>query len=158
MRPDQHHHPGQRGPAGSRSGAGDTAGALGYPGVPAAVPNCQGASLLQQNVSTPTVITFAQAGRLWFFDLSYTITSNNSFAISTVRTVATLSLSPSGLILATVQLGVADPNQADSGGKASVLPGLPLVGGESVILSVNGGNVITNLDQQASCSVLYSYP
>jgi hypothetical protein len=126
--------------------------------MPAAVPNCQGAFLLQQGVSTPTVITFTQPGRLWFFDLSFVITSNNSYAFATSRTVATLSLSPSGLVLATVQLGVANPDQADSGGKASVLPGLPLVGGESVLLSVNNGNVIANLDQTASCSVLYSYP
>jgi len=158
MRPDQRHPRSQPGLAGSRSGAGDTATALGYPGVPSAVPNCQGADLLDQPPSTPTLITFNAAGRLWFFDLTFDIQANSLYTSANSHVFARLILSPSGLVLATVGLGVSGPLQHDSGGKASVMPGLPFTNGESIILSVNSGAVIAQLGQHASCSVLYSYP
>jgi hypothetical protein len=157
-RPDQRHTPGRGGTGGSRSGAGDTAGALGYPGISAAVPNLLGASLFQQNVSQPTIVTLPGAGRVWEVILSYAITSNASYAASTSRTVAAVSTGTAGLVLATIQLAVANPNQHDSASLAVAYPGLPLTGGDSLHLNVNNGTVITNLDQQASVSVLYSVP
>ena len=158
MRPDQRHPRGQPGQSGSRSGAGETATALGYPGVPAAVPNCQGANLLNQPPSTPTLITFTAAGRLWFFDLAFDVQSNTSYGTTTSHLFAQLILSPTNVVIATVGLGVSGNQQLDSGGKASVMPGLPFTLGESVILSVNGGATVPNVAQHASCSVLYSYP
>jgi hypothetical protein len=158
-RPDQRVPAGAGVVPGSRSGSGELAGALGYPGVPSAVPNCLGAALFQQTAaSTPTIVTLPESGRIWLVDLSYVITSNNSFSLATSRTVCAVQAAVSGLTLATIQLGVSGPNQHDSGQKATGFPGLPLVKGESLILNVNNGNVVTDLDQQASVSVLYSIP
>lgn len=158
-RPDQRALTAPHGGAGSLSGAGDLAGALGYPGVPAAVPNCKGASLFQRNVGTWTIFTFPAAGRIWLVDMSYVITSNASFSQPTARTVAVVNFTVNAsLSLAPIQLGIAGPGQHDSGQKAIPLPGLPVVQGESLILVLNGGNPVTNLDQQASVSVLYSLP
>ena len=159
-RPDQrpiHSAPGQ---SGSMSGGAELGTVLAYPGVPGAVPNLTGASLFQQNVSQPTVVTLPAAGRIWAVVLAYVITSNATFALSTIRTVASVQLAVPGpnLVLAVVQLGVANPNQHDSGTDRASFPGLPVQAGVSVQLNVNNGNVVANLDQQASVSVLYSTP
>ncbi len=142
QRPDQRAIAGGGGVSGSRSGAGDLAGALGYPGVPGAVPNLQGASLFQQNVSRPTLYTFTGAGRIWLVILTYTITSNNGFPVAgqqpTVRTVAALQATLNPLTLAAV--------------------GLPVVSGESLVLSVGNVGVVPAVDQQATVSMLYSIP
>jgi hypothetical protein len=159
-RPDQQHLHGLLSSPGSRSGAGETAGALGYPGVPPAVPNLLGATLFQQPVSTPTIVSVAGPGRIWAVLLSYAITSNASFALSTVRTVASVQMmsGPLNLTLAVVQLGVANPNQHAEGSMSVAYNGVPAITGTTLQLNVNNGAVITNLDQQASVSVLYSIP
>lgn len=142
----------------SRSGSGELAGALGYPGVPPAVPNLLGATKLQQPVSVTALFTFPQPGRIWQVVLSYAITSNNSFGLATVRTVATVQTVTSGLTLAVVQLGVAGADQSAWGTCPVAFGGLPAVAGETVRLNVNNGLVIPQCDQQASASLLYSIP
>ena len=162
QRPDQRAIAGGGGVSGSRSGAGELAGALGYPGVPSAVPNCQGVSLFQQNVSRPTLYTFTGAGRIWLVILTYTITSNNGFPVAgqqpTVRTVAALQATLNPLTLAAVQLGIAGPSQHAEGTVAVPYPGLPVVSGESLVLSVGNVGVVPAVDQQATVSMLYSIP
>lgn len=143
---------------GSRSGSGELAGALGYPGVPPAVPNLLGATLLQRGVSITSMFTFPQAGRIWQVVLSYAVTSNASFTLSTARTVATVQTVTSGLTLAVVQLGIANPNQHAEGTCPVAFGGLSVVPGETVRLNVNGGNTIAQMDQQASATMLYSIP
>lgn len=159
-RPDQKATPGVPAAPGSRSGAGDVAGALLYPGVPAAVPNCKSAQILHQGVSTPVpFFTFPAAGRIWAVSLSYVITSNPSFTLATARTYAVVTVSPASITLpGAIDLGVAGPKQVTNAQSQLSLPGLPVTAGQSLILSVNGGALVANLDQQASAVVLYSIP
>jgi hypothetical protein len=121
------------------------------------VPNCKAAVLIQQNVGQPHFFTFPAAGRIWTVVLSYAITSNNSFSLATSRNFAAIQTA-SSLTLAIVQLGVAGADQAANGQSEPPLNGLPLTQGDSLILNVNGGVVVNNLDQQASAVVLYSIP
>ena len=158
-RPDQQLVTGPPGGLGSLSGAGDLAGALGYPGVPPAVPNCAGASLIQRDVGSWTLLpAIPGAGRLWDVSLFYNITSNNSFAVSTVRTYARIVTNPGGVTLAVVNLALANPNQVTVGSAGLNLPALPVTGGTSLLLDVNNQTVVANVVQQASCLVLYSIP
>jgi hypothetical protein len=158
-RPDQRVVTASAGLPGSRSGSGELAGALGYPGVPAAVPNLLGASLFQQGTSgIPTLITFTAAARIWSVTLSYVITSNATFSLSTVRTVAAVQATLNPLVLAVVQLGVANPNREAWGNGGGLYPGLPVQAGETLQLNINNGVVVPQLDQQCSVSVLYSIP
>lgn len=143
---------------GSRSGSGELAGALGYPGVPPAVPNLLGATQLQLGVQIKTMFTFPQAGRIWAVVLSYAITSNGTFGLSTVRTVATVQTVTSGLTLAVVQLGVANPNQHAEGTCPMSFNGLSVVPGEAVRVNINGNVTVPQCDQQASATMLYSIP
>ena len=143
---------------GSRSGSGELAGALGYPGVPPAVPNLLGATKLQQGVTVVSMFTFPQAGRIWQVILSYAVTSNSSFGLATVRTVATVQTVTSALTLAVVQLGIANPNQHAEGTCPSAFSGLPVVPFETVRLNINNGTLVPQMDQQASASLLYSIP
>lgn len=142
---------------GSRSGAGDLAGALGYPGIPSAVVNCQSAQLLHQGTGVVSFFTFTAPGRIWTVALSYVITSNPSFSLATAKTYAQVKTS-TGLTLAAIDLGVANSKQAANGQSEPPIPGLPVTQGTSLILDINGGTLITNLDQQASAIVLYSIP
>jgi hypothetical protein len=157
-RPDQRLVTAAAGGPGSRSGSGELAGALGFPGVPAAVPNLQGASIFQQGVSITKMVTFPAAARIWAVLLSFSITSNNSFSLATVRTVAAVQTVTGGLTLAVVQLGVANNNQHAEGTSPMGYPGVPVVAGEIIRLNVSNNSVIPNCDQQASASVLYSVP
>jgi len=158
-RPDQRTVTVPAGLPGSRSGSGELAGALGYPGVPGAVPNLLGAALFQQGTSgIPTIVTFTAPGRVWMVILSYVITSNATFSLSTVRTVAAVQTAVTPLVLATIELGVANPNREAWDSMATPYPGLPVQAGESLHLNLNNGVVIPQLDQQASVSVLYSIP
>lgn len=143
---------------GSRSGSGDLAGALGYPGVPAAVPNCQSAKTLLHNIGLQTFFTFPAAGRIWQVVLTYTITANASFSLASVRTYAQVLLSPSGLTLAVVNLGVSGASEHAEGQSEPPVTGLPVTSGQSLVCDVNNGAVVPQLDQQASAVVLYSVP
>lgn len=157
-RPDQRHMISGSSSAGSRSGSGDQAAANQYPGVPPAVINCQSAQIIQQNVGIPTFFTFTNPGRIWTVVLSYVITSNASFFLSTVRTFALVTTAISGTTLAIANIGVAGPSQHAEAICEPNIPGLPVVKGESLALSVNGGTTVPQLDQQASVLVLYSIP
>lgn len=158
-RPDQRAIAGPGAASGSRSGTGDIAAALGYPGVPPAVPNCQGADLFQQGVvGAALLLLFPVPSRIWTLILTYVITTNGSFATNTARTIAYVQTTKSNLVLASVQLGVGGPSQHDSGTCSVSFNGLPVVAAETVYLNVNGGNVISNLFQQATVSMLYSTP
>lgn len=157
-RPDQRVITGTSTTPGSRSGSGELAGALGYPGVPPAVPNMLGATVFQQGVGNVQLFKFTQPGRIWTVILTFAITSNASFSLSTSRTVAAVQTATSGLTLAVIQLGVANPNQHAEGTCPISFGGLQVVPGEIVRLNVSNGTGITNLDQQASATMLYSLP
>src|SRR5690348_18138600 len=75
-------------PAGSRSRSGEFAGAFAYPGVPPAVPNLQGAQIINQNVQVTNFFTFPAAGRIWQVVLSYSVVTNNSFSLATAKSYA----------------------------------------------------------------------
>jgi hypothetical protein len=157
-RPDQRHAPGRGGLGGSRSGAGDTAGALGYPGISPAVPNCNAARALRRSVSGAGVFfTFPAPGRIWTVLLSYTVVSGATFS-GTAKFAATIQTVLGSLPLAVVELSLAAPNQAGAGVCPVSYAGLPLVTGDSLTLTINGGTVVPGADQEASAVVLYSIP
>jgi len=156
-RPDQRHGA-KLTAAGSRSGSGDMAAALGYPGSPAAVPNCQSAQALRRALGgAGTFFTFPTAGRVWTVMLSYMVVSGSTFT-STAKFAATITTGLGALPLAVVELGLGAANHEDSGSCVVQLNGLPLVGGDSLGLTINGGVSVAGADQEASAVVLYSIP
>lgn len=158
MRPDQRPVPGSAGTPGSRSGAGDLAGALGYPGVPPAVPNCQSAQALRRSPSGAGVFfTFPNAGRIWTVLLSYTVVSGAALAAQT-RFAATVQTVTGGLPLAVVQLSLPSSPSHDSDTCPVSYNGLPVTQGDSLNLIINGGLAVAGTDQEASAVVLYSIP
>ena len=157
-RPDQQHIPGPAVAGGSRSGAGDMAGALGYPGSPPAVPNCQSAQALRRALSgAGTFFTFTAPARIWTVLLSYTVISGASFT-PTAKFAATITTGLAALPLAVVELGLGAANHEDSDTCPVSYNGLPLVAGDSLILTINGGVTVAGADQEASAVVLYSIP
>lgn len=126
-------------------------------GGPPFVPQLKSATVVRQSVAVTPFFTFPSAGRIWAIDLSYFITTNNSYAVSTSQTYAALETG-SGKSLAIVELGASNPNQGFGGQSTKPLNGLPIVAGDTLILDVNNGAVISNLNQRASVVVLYSVP
>jgi hypothetical protein len=157
-RPDQRHAAHAAGPGGSRSGAGDTASALGYPGVPPAVPNCLSAQALRRTIAgAGAFYTFLGAGRIWTVLLSYTVNSFGSFVPPAVF-AATIQTGLSSLPLAVVELSLAANPDKDAGTCPVSYNGLPVQRGDSLVLTINGGTVVSGANQEASAVVLYSIP
>ena len=156
-RPDQR-HAGHAGPGGSRAGSGDLAGALGYPGSPPAVPNCQSAQALRRTIAgSGQFFQFTQPGRIWTVMLSYTVVASGTFT-GPARFAATIQTGLAQLPLAVVELSLATTTSQDSGVCPLAYNGLPVVGGDSLTLTINGGNTVAGVQQEASAVVLYSIP
>jgi len=102
--------------------------------------------------------TFPKAARIWTVTLSYVITSNASYSLATSRTYARIVTDPGLVTLAIVNLGIANQNQHSEGQSEPPLTGLPVTEGESLVLDVNGGTTVPQMNQQASAVVLYSIP
>jgi len=157
-RPDQR-HVGHAGAAASRSGSGDLAGALGYPGTPPAVPNCVAAQALRRGVAGGgNFFTFPQAARIWTVFLSYTVVSDTTYTAATPLFAAVVQLAAAPLPLAVVELSLAATSQHDSGTCPITYNGLPVLSGDSLNLTINGGLTVTGVRQEASAVVLYSIP
>lgn len=157
-RPDQRHTPGHAGAAGSRSGSGDAAASLGYPGVPPAVPNCQSAQALRRSIlGAGTFFTFPGPGRIWTVLLAYTVNSFGAFA-APVTFAASITTNISALTLNVVELSLAALPAAAWDSKAVPYNGLPIVQGDSLVLNINGGVAVGGANQEASAVVLYSIP
>jgi hypothetical protein len=157
-RPDQLHG-GRPGASGSRSGAAELAGSLGYPGTPPAVPNCTAAVALRRGVAGGGgFFAFPQAARIWTVMLSYTITSDTTYTPSAPVFAAFIELAAAPLPLAVVELSLADVKQHDSGVCPVSYNGLPVTAGDSITLTINGGVSVTGVRQEASAVVLYSIP
>jgi hypothetical protein len=134
------------------------AAALGYPGSPPAVPNCQSAQALRRALGGAGVFfTFTSPGRIWTVMLSYLVVSGGTFS-GTAKFAATITTGLSGLPLAVVELALGAANHEDSGTCVVPFNGLPLVGGDSLTLTINGGVSVAGADQEASAVVLYSIP
>jgi hypothetical protein len=135
------------------------AGALGYPGTPPAVPNCKSAQALRRAIAgSGTFFSFPQSGRIWTVLLAYTVVSFTGFTGSLTKFAATVTTQIGGLPLAVVELSLAAVNNHDSGVCALTYAGLPVVSGDGLILTINGGVVVPGADQEASAAVLYSIP
>ena len=150
--------PAQDGTVGRLAAPGQTIAQEGQAlGVPPSVPALKAATIVRKNVSISTFFTFGGAGRIWAVALSYFVTTNNSYTLSTSQTYAAVETG-SGLTLGIVELGAANPNQAIPGQSNLAFNGLPISNGDTLNLDVNAGSVITNLNQRASALVLYSIP
>lgn len=157
-RPDQRHAPHTGGPGGSRSGSGDISAALSYPGVPPAVLNYQSAQALRKTIiGAGTFFTFTTTARIWMVLLAYTVNSFGTFTAPQVfAATVTTGLAPITLNVLELSLA-ANPDKAyDS--KAVPYNGLPVIQGDSLILNINGGLVVTGANQEASAVVLFSTP
>lgn len=126
-------------------------------GTPPFVPALKAATVVRQATGVNTFFTFGNAGRIWAVALSYFVTTNSSYAVSTSATYAAVETG-TGLTLGIVELGAANPNQGFGGQSNLPFNGLPIAKGDSLKLDVNNGSVIANLNQRASCVVLYSIP
>jgi hypothetical protein len=89
--------------------------------------------------------------------LAYTVVAGTTF-LTPARFAATITTAIASLPLGVVELSLATTNQHDSGICALQYNGLPLVGGDSLLLNINGGIPIIGADQEASAVVLYSIP
>jgi len=89
--------------------------------------------------------------------LSYMVVSGSTFT-STAKFAAIITTGLGALPLAVVELGLGAANHEDSGSCVVQLNGLPLVGGDSLGLTINGGVSVAGADQEASAVVLYSIP
>lgn len=134
-------------------------------GAPPFVPSLQAATVVRQAVAVTKFFTFPSAGRIWSVALSYFTTTNASYSISTSQTYAAVETTPPAsdnlsiaLTLGIVELGAADPNQGFSGQSNLSFNGLPVPAGTGLMLDVNAGSLIANLNQRASAVVLYSIP
>jgi hypothetical protein len=139
---------------GSRSGAAESALALNQVGVPPVVPGLLSASSIHQPTGTYTVITFSKPGQVWGTILSYAIVTNASFS-GTTKNFATLATA-SNIQLGAVELTIGNASHEANGQSPPLQFGLNVAQGDSIILSVNGGNVVTNCDQRASAIVFYT--
>lgn len=162
-RPDQAHIFGGSGAGGSRSGSGDMAASLGYPGVPPAVINCKTFSALKRSeVGSPhTLGQFTAPGRIWTVVLSYAVRAQTGFAGGpggTAAFFAAIETTLSGLSLATVNLGITTAGPIANGQSEPPIPGIPVVQGETIVLDVNSGASVTNALQFAGAIVYYSIP
>lgn len=151
-------HPG--GVAGSHSGAGDVAGALGFPGQPPAALNLQPAQALRRAPGgSGLFFTFPAPSRIWVVILSYAVSSLGTYAAGTVTKLAAFVQTQIVAIpLAAVELSLSAPDQNEHDTSSPPLPGLPVQQGDSVILNINGGTVVAGVIQEASAVVLYSTP
>ena len=157
-RPDQRHAPGHAGTAGSRSGSGDLAASLGFPGSPATVQNIQTARQVNRGTggSPWNLVTFPSPARLWAVVLTFAVRATGT--PGSTACFAAVETNISGLTLAIVNLGLVNTGQVDSGQSEPPIPGIPVTQGDSVILDVNGGLGVTGADQVASAIVYYSTP
>lgn len=157
-RPDQRRAATVGGAAGSRSGSGDTAAALGFPGSPPAVPNCQSAQALRRSIAgSGTFAVFPRPVRIWTVVLSYAIVSDNTYA-PVGRFAAVIQTTINALPLAVVQLSLGQTNHEASDTCAVPYAGLPIGAGDGLSLTINGGVVVAGVQQEASAVVLYSTP
>lgn len=156
-RPDQRRTPAPASAPGSRSGAGDIAGALGYPGVPAAVPNLLSQRVRRVPTGSYTLVTFTAPGRIWAVIMSYFILTDNSYS-GTSNTFAEVDTSISGLTGGVIDLGASAPDQGFGGQSNLWFGGVPVVQGETVTLNVNNSTVVPGIIQRCSAVVLYSIP
>lgn len=102
--------------------------------------------------------TFPGPGRIWAVSLAYTVSSLSTFTGPPVFLASFIQTVLSGLPLAAVELSLSAALQNENGTGAPPLPGLPVVGGESLTLNINGGTVVPGVNQEASAFVLYSIP
>jgi hypothetical protein len=157
-RPDQQHGASVAGASGSRAFSGDVAAALGYPGSPAAVPNCLSAQALRRSlVGAGQFFSFTHPGRIWTVLLSYMVVSDNTFT-PVAKFAATIQTTIGGLPLAVVELALGNINHENSGTCPVIYSGLPITGGDGLTLTINGGTTVPGVQQEASAVVLYSIP
>ena len=102
--------------------------------------------------------TFPGPGRIWAVSLAYTVSSQSTFAGGPVFLASFIQTVLSGLPLAAVELSLSAALQNENGTGAPPIPGLPVVGGESLTLNINGGSAVPGVVQEASAFVLYSIP
>jgi hypothetical protein len=147
-RPDQHDLPAPRGvtPGARITRLGGT-------------PQSQSATAGSQ--AATAFYTFPAAGRLFASEISFAITSNNTFAAASQQLYARVS-TQSGINLGNVQLSLSNANQIASGHGGLTLPdtGVPVAKGDKLLLDVNNGATVTGGQgtMRAECTVFFTIP
>lgn len=127
------------------------------------LPPLKSAGALGVNSQPPsTFFTFTGRGRIWVAHLSFTLTSNSSFAAnnSTFRAYARI-LTGSGVVFGgPVELSVSGNNQHAEGNAPAKIDGMLVAANDTLMLDVNNGNPVPSGGgvMSASCTVLYSLP
>jgi len=128
-------------------------------GVKPLAPNFQTALARRHNeTSTQLFFTFPAAAHIWSAVLSFTIVTNGAYAPGITKCFADLTTGVSNLGLLTLELGVANVSDHDSNAVSNIWNGLAVALNDTLILNINNGTTIANLNQQASCIVGYSIP
>jgi hypothetical protein len=102
--------------------------------------------------------SFPSAARIWTVMLSYAIVSDTTYTAAAPVFAALVELATAPLPLAVVELSLADVKQHDSGVCPVSYNGLPVLSGDTITLTINGGTTVTGVRQEASAVVLYSIP
>lgn len=122
-------------------------------------PGSQSQLALPPQVAT-AFFTFPAAGRLFTAGIYLAGGTNNSYGTSVTQFYARLS-TQSGIVLCSVQLAIAGPNQGQSGGDRFIAPaaGLPVAKGDKLLFDVNNnvGFGTTGL-MRADCEIFYTIP
>jgi hypothetical protein len=104
-----------------------------------------------------TLFTFPKKGRIWGASLSVSIAASASYAGATSNVYAELATG-SGITLEIVELAVTNINQVEVDHGDMPLNGLPIAAGDTILLDVNNGTLISDTTIRASGFVLYSVP
>jgi hypothetical protein len=124
-------------------------------GVPPAVSGLDSGSQILQGPGTYTTYTFANNGRIWAANISYSMGSSGGTGSN--QGYARVRVS-GGATLAIVECCVVGNPADDSNTDSQTFPGLSVGSGTVIQLDVNGGTGITGVVQRGSGLVVVSIP
>jgi hypothetical protein len=127
-------------------------------GVKPFAPNYMTQAARRHNETTVTTFyTFPTTAHLWSATLAFTIVTAPAYTPGITKCFADLSTG-SGIALLTVELGVAAVNDHDSNTVAVGFNGIPVAAGDTLVLNINNGTTVPNLNQQATAIVGFATP
>lgn len=129
------------------------------------VPNLKSAPILRasEGQSPYILATFPSPGRIWTAMLSFSAATNNSYNAAVSQMYAQL-ITGSGIVLAVSEISVggaaagSTPSTSGPGNSNVQHNGMPVKANDTILLDVNAGQRITNLQMRASGAVNYSIP
>lgn len=126
-------------------------------GVPPFVPGIKSAAAVQMSPGTSpqTLVTFSQDGELWYASLSFSVSTDSTFA-STDGPFAYLYLQSTGEILLACQLAINGPGQSETANQNLSFGGIVVSSGDSILVNINNGTSVADAFIRAGAVVLYT--